>query len=140
MSSALLLRSEHLGRSMSGSVRADRMSSGVSQSRYSGNPDDVAPPATLLLYTLPVPVDDGDNLPLRSPLLVHVVQGELGPVVYDDALLLFGQGDTTDEALVEYGAAVLDYYDMLREHEAVGRLGHNLRPHLVLLNRVFSAT
>jgi hypothetical protein len=91
-----------------------------------------------VVLSLRVPAADGTNLRLAYPWVIRIEQGENGPVVYDDQLLMFGQGPTLDEALVDYGAAVLDYFETLRDDEAAGVLGVNQRPHLLLLRRLLA--
>lgn len=139
MSSALLL---DITSSVSDSTESRQVARGNASASRNRNPtrvDEVAAPEMLLFHELPVPVTDGRSLPLHSPWLVRVVHGANGPVVYDDRLLMFGQGRTLDEAAVDYGAAVLDYYEMLREDEKAGVLGQNQLPHLALLRRMFRA-
>jgi hypothetical protein len=91
----------------------------------------------ITLHALPVPVGDGHRRVLNSPFPIRVEHTESEFVVSDDVLLLYGHGQSLDEALEDYGATILDYYELLIEREEAEELASNERPHLDLLSHLF---
>jgi hypothetical protein len=91
----------------------------------------------ITLHTLPVPAADGYSRALSSPFPIRVEHAEGEFVVSDDVLLMYGHGQSLNEALEDYGATLLDYYELLIEREAAGDLGSNERSHLDLLAHLF---
>lgn len=117
----------------------------VTSSRTAGNSlgvavgiNDVTPGDDLLLYELSVPPADGYLRALRSPLRVHVTHGGGEYIVSSRNLPVFGHAPTLADALVDYGAAVLDLYEILDEDEHSGMLGRNTIPQLALLRSLLT--
>jgi hypothetical protein len=89
------------------------------------------------LHAFSVPAAGGHSRALSSPFPIRVEHTEGEFVVSDDLLLMYGHGQSLDEALEDYGATLLDYYELLIEREEAGELGSNERPHLDLLSHLF---
>lgn len=106
-------------------------------SRTSALVEDISGKQPYVLFHLNT--SQGERHSLNHQLWVLSEQmGDLFLVADNSTLGLFATGASPEEALAQYGDAVLDYYGMLRERAHQGRLGRNQVGQLRLLTTLLA--